>query len=160
VRTLQQITAEREAFVKATLAVAPRESWIERPALRPVVVARFHLPNSLCPLRGATRREHWSARDKLRTKVLHYMFLQWVEQVPALPYELPLGGRPQLIAIRFSSVPTDVAGDAAKQAIDVLTPKARGLGLLVDDSPRHIERRERWEYAPPRQGFTWIEVRV
>lgn len=159
-KSLAQLTAERADFVATTLAEPPRYDWIERPLFRYFAVARFHLPNSLCPLRNATRRETWRARAGLRAKVLRHMRLQWLAQRADVKLSLPLAGRPQLIVIRLSSQPPDVVADAAKQAIDCLTPKAGGFGIIEDDSPRHIQRSEWWEWAPAGEGFTWIEVRI
>jgi hypothetical protein len=81
----------------------------------------------------------------------------------------PLPGRPMVRAIRFSSCPTDVRSDWAKQAIDVLLPRrvrnysgmprpVSGLGLIRDDRPSACDVRCWGEFAPPKQGFVLISV--
>lgn len=158
---LADVTAERLAVAAAVLGRPPRESWIRRPELRGERVAVFTLPLALCPTRNAGRREHWTSRKKLRDQVLHSLRLQWSQQEhDHFLSPLPLRARPQVVAVRFSSVPVDVDAGFSKTAIDCLTPKSGGLGLIEDDSPRHVERCEWWEYAPRGQGFVLIEVRA
>ena len=161
-RRLSDVTAQRLAFAESVLARPPRESWVKRPVLRGDRVAVFHLPLDLCPTRNAGRREHWSARKRLRDRVLAHLRMQWAHCQPefAGAASRPLPGRPQLVAIRFSSVPVDADAGFAKTAIDCLTPNAGGIGLIEDDSPRHVERCEWWEYAPRGKGFVLLEVRT
>jgi len=165
VRRLSDVTAQRLAFAESVLARPPRESWVKRPVLRGDRVAVFHLPLDLCPTRNAGRREHWSARKRLRDRVLAHLRMQGCAALRSqrdgqARAVLPLAGRSQLVAIRFSSVPVDADAGFAKTAIDCLTPNAGGIGLIEDDSPRHVERCEWWEYAPRGKGFVLLEVRT
>lgn len=80
----------------------------------------------------------------------------------------PLPGRPMVRQVRFSSVEPDVAGEGFKTAIDFLRvpvlPKKpggrfkRGLGFLVDDAPKFVERVAWWERVAPKQGFALLEI--
>src|SRR5512145_1222119 len=146
-------------LVRDVLASKPARPWIERPVLRGEPVASFVLPLRLCPTRNAGRREHWGSRARLREETLDLMRLQFYT-MRRYDVRFPLGGRPQVLAIRFSSALTDVDAGFAKQAVDCLTPKACGLGIIKDDSRRYADRAEWCEYAPPGKGFVFIEVRT
>lgn len=159
-RTVRQYLDDHAEQVAAALELPHAIQDFIRPVLRESpVVARFALPLQLCPTRNAGRREQPWQRKRLRDEVLASMRMQWTGQREAAP-PLPLAGRPQVIAIRFSTSPPDVDGGFAKQAIDCLTPAARGLGIIRDDGLRAVDRVEFWEQGARGRGFVWIEVRV
>ena len=77
----------------------------------------------------------------------------------------PLQGRPILVQVRFSSVEPDVPGEGFKTAIDFLCqPRQmgkrfkRGLGFLVDDAPKFVERVAWYEKMKPGHGFAFLAI--
>jgi hypothetical protein len=68
--------------------------------------------------------------------------------------QCPLSGRPQVLAVRFSSVESDPYCDFGKIPVDCL----KKLGLIVDDRGSCIELRQWWEPAAPKRGFVLVEV--
>jgi hypothetical protein len=153
------VLSEAIARADVILSRPPSRDWIDRPAPVGVRVVRFALPLSL--LEPQNRRSHapdWAMKAK-RQRIWQVM----VSQAGELRRE-PLPGRPQVLCTRFSSVCPDKYNDGFKAAIDALCmPTARrrfGLGYLRDDSPRHADVHQWWEYVPPKQGFGLIEVRA
>lgn len=113
------------------------------------LVERFLLPLSLCQPQNRTRHASGWKLGKLKKDCLTLMFSQLVTRRTS-----PLGGRPQVLCVRFSSVEPDKYNDGFKIAIDCLVK----LGLIVDDAPKHIDLHQVWELAPPKQGMGLIEV--
>jgi hypothetical protein len=70
----------------------------------------------------------------------------------------PLAGRPHVLAIRFSSRPTDDSANGAKIAIDRLTGKRGGLNIIVDDDLKHCRQRAWWEPGKVGRGFVYLAV--
>ena len=171
------------AYAAETLSGAPRWPWVEQHEPHGSMVAQFVLPLALCKPPNRTRHAvGWElARD--RRMLVHAMSLDLHRHCshPSMVQEYgpkgcytrfanPLSGRPQVRAIRFSSVETDSRADWCKTAVDCLiVPRVRrrngiptttmGLGLIADDRPSAIELRAWSEYAPRLRGFVLIEVR-
>jgi len=145
------------AQADAVLSRPPAKAHIIRPELRGVRVARFALPLELCkPMnqvaRRGTQQAGW-ALGKMKNDALLCMLGQRGRATAPLP------GRPQVICLRLSSVEPDKYSDWAKNPIDRLLVKHRGLGFLRDDRPEDAEIHQYWEPAPVRKGCVVIEVR-
>lgn len=158
-RVIAPSLSRLDLLIEEKLSVPPALPHIVRPERRGLVVARFALPLDLCKPQNSKRREPAWKSAKHRKAVASAMFLQ------CRPRSVPLPGRPQVLAIRFSSVEPDRFADWAKVPIDVLqikTAKCKTgrLGIIVDDSPRHCDVHQWWEPAKPKQGFVYIEVRT
>lgn len=127
------------------------------------LVATFFLPLELCQNENSHSHGKSWVHASRKNKLWAVMRRQFPVVRPA-----PLAGRPLIRQIRFSSSEPDVAGEGFKTAIDFLcvprvpkTPKGRfkrGLGFLVDDAPRFVERVAFWEYAAPGLGFCLLEI--
>lgn len=164
--------AERLRFADAVLAEPPRRPWTERHDVRGAIVVRFILPLELAQPQNRHRRDAGWQRKRDRDAVLSALRAQLV--VGARPGERlvfarsargmvpmfarPLTGRPQVRAVRFSCVETDAFADWAKTAIDCLTPRHGGLGVIADDRPACAEIRQWCEHAPRGAGFVLVEV--
>ena len=150
--------AEMLAFVDRTLSAAPAQGHIVRPVSRGEVVARFVLPLELC--KAQNRRDGakpgW-VHAKSKGALYAAMRAQCARRATPLP------GRPQVIAIRFSSVEPDRYADWAKAAVDILcvgtSRSSNRLGLLRDDRPKDADVHQHWEPARQGEGFVYIEVR-
>jgi hypothetical protein len=154
--------SDRITFALNRLAQPALHDFIVRPVLRGRPVAQFALPLDLCKtgnvqLQRGVAGQPWRIA-KMKQAVADAMRLQ------CAPWDEPLKGRPQVIAVRFSSVVPDRCSDFAKWPIDVLckrTAKLRNrLGIIVDDSPRVTDVHAWWEPASPGQGFVFLEVRI
>jgi hypothetical protein len=128
-----------------------------------ILVARFVFTLELCsPENRHSHGRNW-AHAARKDKLWALMRLQH----PAIR-PVALLGRPMVRCVRFSIVEPDVAAEGFKTAIDFLCipkpPKKpggrykRGLGFLVDDAPKFVERVSWWERAPRGQGFALLEV--
>jgi hypothetical protein len=144
------------------------------------MVAQFILPLALCQSTNRTRHAQGWQLQRTREALLLVMMRQLVTTDLDLHAETgprgamvralhPLQGRPQVRAIRFSSVEPDASANWQKQAIDLLLPpktrrtaagvkRSWGLGLLADDKPAACEVRAWCEYAPRGMGFCLVEV--
>lgn len=153
-RKLQRFEMLAEA--ERLLALPPKHPWIDRPAPRGDLVARFVLPLELCQPQNRTRHGKPWALGKLKQDVYLCLLTQ------RGPRESALDGRPQLRCCRFSSSQCDACSDWAKHAIDALCrPRGRrrhGLGFLRDDRPKDVDVRQWWEPAPAGKGFCLLEV--
>jgi hypothetical protein len=147
-------------FADQALSARPAKPWIRRPVPAGSRVARFVLPLELCQPTNRTGRlaaaQPWRrARDKAAV---------WLAmRAQCLPWDAPLPGRPQVLCVRFTSVPTDAYSDWAKSAVDVLTARKEGsprrLGIIVDDRPSAADVVQWCEPAPGGKRFCLIEVR-
>lgn len=148
----------KEVLAQPCVGVLPR---IEP---RGAFVSRFFLPLELCsPENRNSHGRAWShaaRKDKL--------WLVMRAQCP-LVRSSPLPGRPFIRRIRFSSSEPDEPENGFKTPIDFLCvprlPKKpdgrlkRGLGFLVDDAPKFVERAAGfWERVPPGKGFGLLEI--
>ncbi|HEU4427990.1 MAG TPA: hypothetical protein VFT98_04505 [Myxococcota bacterium] len=144
------------AFCDSTLARPPKRSTIVRVAGVGRCVVRFVLPLELClPTNRVARAGFASSKWKL-AKLKQDCFLAMLLQAGRADY--PLRGRPMVRCVRFSSVEPDRYNDGFKVAIDRLRAKPGGLGYIVDDSPKHAQVEQWWEYAPPGSGCGLVEV--
>jgi hypothetical protein len=158
----KSLIAERLQLALDCLSRPPEREWITRPALRGRPIAQFILPLRLCLPTNRTGRAGMAGQPwriaKLKKEIAQRMRLQ------CTPRDKPLPGRPQVIAVRFSSVEPDRFADWGKIAIDVLckrTAKHRNrLNILEDDRPRCAEVHQWWEYMPRGEGFVFLEVRA
>jgi hypothetical protein len=87
------------------------------------------------------------------------------QAVNYVAFERPLSGRPMFRAVRFSSVEPDPTAGWWKVPQDLLLPRRKrngrmvdGFGLLADDRPNACETRTWWEPAKQGQGFVLMEV--
>lgn len=157
--------------VEAILAAPPAKAWITRPVPHGPVIAQFVLPNEICKPTNATRGAAAWSQAKVKKRVWEAMLLQ-VGRMRAFP----LPGRPQIIAIRFSSSKSDPYADWGKVPVDMtrmwrdervkhpvtgktVVRKIRGLGFIAEDSGEHVELSQHWEPARQGQGFTYLEIR-
>lgn len=150
----------REALMRAesVLSEPPAIARIVRPVPRGQRVARFVLPLELCKSfnqlgRAGTASQGW-ALGKLKKDAFALMLAQHrrIERTP-------LSGRPQVVCVRFSSVEPDHDNGWSKNPVDRLRVGHNGLGIIVDDKPKHIELCTRWEPGKRGEGFVYIEVR-
>lgn len=128
------------------------------------LVHRFVIPLELA--QAENRHSHgvsWSHAAR-KEKLFRIMWLQHPFVRVA-----PLPGRPFLRRVRFSVKEADEPGEGFKTPIDFLcVPKPpkrlgargkKGLGFLVDDAPKDVERAPAWcERVPPGFGFCLLEV--
>lgn len=139
----------------AVLAAPPSKPHIVRPEPRGELVVSFALPLELCPPLNAFAE--WPAwrRQKTKQNALAVMLGQVRRR-----REEPLPGRPQVLAVRLSSVEPDRDSGWCKVPVDRLTGKRGGLGLIADDRPSAIDLAQWWEPAKKGQGCVVIEVRA
>lgn len=138
-------------FARFALANPPA-AHIDRQEPQGLLVSSFILPLELCPtLNAYAQMPHWK-RAKIKGQLLLLMRAQQPHRLPTIP------GRPWARAIRFSSVEGDADNAFAKMAIDRLTPKNHGLGLIADDRPKMLSLHTWWEPAPRGAGFVQIDV--
>lgn len=140
------------------LALPSPVEHIERPIYRGQSIARFAFPLELCPTTNRTRH----SRPGQHTKVKRCLLAMMQKQSRSIRGDL-LSGRPQVLAVRFSSVEPDAYSDWAKMPIDLLcVPSGRrkmGMGYLREDRPKDAEVRQWWEPAKQGEGFVYMEVR-
>lgn len=140
------------AFAERALSQPPPEH-VERAEPRGLRVARFVLPLNLCPLLNEMAEMPGWKRGKIKSQLLLLMR----SQLP--PVRLPmLAGRPTVVGIRFSSVESDPDGAFVKFAIDRLTAKHGGLGLIQDDKGSKLKQHTWWEPAPRSAGFVLLDL--
>ena len=131
----------------------PARDHIERAKRTGELVQLLVVPLELSPtLNSFAEMESWR-RKKLKEQATLFMR----SQVRAARSE-PLGGRPLVCAIRFSSRECDRDSGWCKVPIDRLTPKNGGLGFIEDDKPSKLDLRAWWAPAPAGKGFCLIEV--
>lgn len=136
------------AYADAQLELDP-PAWIERPLPKGERLYRFALPLSCCPTGNMMRHAPGWKLGKWKGQAMALMRAQLVTRA-----KCPLLGRPQVLAIRFSSVEADAYADWAKIPVDVLVK----LGVVHDDSQRSIELHQWTERAPRGSGFVVVEV--
>ncbi len=146
---------------RVTLSSPPELPHIERPEPKGDLVAEFALPIELCPTTNRTRQQHWWCAEKTKKALWSLM---WIQAGARIRRE-PLPGRPQVLCVRFSSTEPDRFSDWAKLPVDMLCAprgraKKRRLGMLVDDSPRHVDLHQWWEPASPGMDAVYIQVRT
>ena len=139
------------------LSRPPAEPWIERAPPRGSLVARFVLPLELCKPVNRTRHAINWIHAKRKRAVRQMMAVQYFAQ-HGDDTKKPLPGRPLIRDVRFSSTPPDACANWAKDAIDALTSRHRGLGYLRDDGQRYCDQRQWWEPAPKGRGCVLVEV--
>lgn len=152
--------AERLGWALERLALPPARDWIVRPAVRGEPVARFILPLQLCLSTNHTGRSAFASDTKLLGRMKDE--LAQLMAVQCRPWKEPLKGRPQVLAVRFSSREPDACSNFAKWAIDVLCRKrgnSHRLNIIEDDRPRLAEVHQWWEPCPRGEGFVFLEVR-
>ena len=106
-------------------------------------------------------RKHWSARrrsqDLMRGEVI--AALGGTRDIPRPPF-----GRARITVVRSSSgqLDEDNLVSSCKALLDVLCVQSAthplGLGLIEDDSPRHIELIVRQGSAPRGRGVTTVQI--
>lgn len=139
-----------------TLTDPPKWEWAKRVQGVGDLVQRFVLPLDLCltsnvRMRAGVAGAGWKL-GKVKQEVSRRMLIQAGRR-----FRVPLGGRPQILAIRYTSRPTDATSDWAKVPIDRLLPS--GLGLIADDSPKHVDISTWCEPKPTgKPGFVVLEV--
>ncbi len=141
----------RLAFAEAAriLALPPAKPHLVRVVPVGDLVERFALPLRLSKTTNLTRHANGFALAKLRRQCLFMMGAQLVRKAT-----YPLKNRPQVSAIRFSSVEPDTYSDWAKTPVDCLVK----LGVITDDKPSCIDLRQTWELAPKNAGFVILSV--
>lgn len=148
---------EQLKIARQRLATPPPER-LRRPEFTGDIVAEFIIPLEMCKPTNRTRGASGWSLGKTKKTLRNLMALQ------ARPRQEPLPGRPQVNAVRFSSVEPDKYADWGKSAIDVLCkPTKRApnrLNIITDDAPKHTDVNQWWETAPPKQGFVYLQVRT
>lgn len=155
------------------LSQPPARPWIVRPEPRGELVAGFYLPPELCKPSNHTRHRSIGHNAKDKDALWGFMSQQWLKQRAGAP-SLPLGGRPQVICVRFTSKAPDAVSDWAKFAVDMLmvakdrkvtkggvtrlVRDRRRLGIITEDNPEAIELHQYWEPAPPKDGVCLVRV--
>lgn len=139
-------------------------TWREVPRHegRGQLVCRFLVPLALAaPINRTSGKGAW--RAKLRKTELFDWIAPQVRQWRTSRDPLP--GRPQFIAIRFSSNEPDSTASWWKEAGDrLLPPRFRrgqlipGLAVIRDDKPKSLDVQATWERAPKGEGFCLFEV--
>lgn len=118
-----------------------------------VLKGQFYLPLELAPpLNSFAEMPNW-LRHRLKRQALNVMFIQYNGRARS-----PIAGKPVVYAVRFSSKQPDSSCGWHKIAIDRLSVKHQGLGLLIDDNPDYLTLCESWRKVPPGKGFVYIEV--
>lgn len=143
---------------------APCAGHLPRVPGRGELVARFVLPLDLCQPQNATRHAPVFALAATKEKIWRLLWVQAGCQIRPVP----LTGRPQIRAIRFSVKEPDQMNDGFKVAIDQLcVPRApkqpggrkkKGLGFLQDDAPRFVRIDTWWEKSRQGYGLGLLEV--
>jgi hypothetical protein len=141
----------REALASAdeTCALAPFWSFTERHKPKGSLAYRAAIPLRLAPTGNTMRHAQGYALGKLKSECLLLMRAQLSTRPTS-----PLSGRPQVLAIRFSSRAPDGYADFGKIPVDCLVK----LGVIRDDNQGAIELRQWCEKGPRSGGFVVIEV--
>jgi hypothetical protein len=154
-------------FAVTTLALPPALPRLTRPERHGGLLYAFVLPLSVCPSSNTTGRAGMAGQGwrmgKLKSACWGYMKPQ---SLRSRDFRLPLPGRPQIIATRFSTNEPDSCCNWAKIPIDMLTvartingrTQQHRLGIIVDDAPKHVDVVQRWEPAKRGQGFVYLEI--
>jgi hypothetical protein len=154
-------------FAVTTLSMPPELPRIKRPERHGGLLYAFVLPLSVCPSSNVTGQAGMAGAGwrmgKLKSACWSYMRAQ---SIRSRDVKIPLPGRPQIIATRFSSKEPDACCNWAKIPIDMLTvAKVRNgraqqhrLGIIVDDAPRFADVSQHWEPAPQGHGFVYLEI--
>ncbi len=128
-------------------------------------IIAFRLPLELCPPQNRTRGAAARALGRLKKNCWDAMLTQYMRQMgkfPPSPGECGEEFAKKVVCTRHSSTEPDRWSDWAKVPIDLLcVPRARrrrGLCLIFDDAPKHVEIEQRWERAPRGAGYCTIEV--
>lgn len=159
--TTKPLYQQQIELARAWLSEPPLREWIERPGPRGELVCEFALPLGLCPTSNLTRHGiRW-----MHSQRKEYAFIAMRTQLRLpLPFPLPLTGRPQVLAVRFSSRAPDTYSNFAKAAVDILcVPNGRSnrrLGIIREDNPKALDEKQWWE--PVRrghEGFVYLQVR-
>ena len=152
------------ARARNALREPPPLERIKRPEFAGVLVAEFALPLELCKPTNRTRGAESWAQLQTKDKIRALMATQARMQLGRVIQLAPLPGRPQVLAVRFSSSDPDKYADWAKAAIDVLcAPDERArerLNLIKDDRPAAADVHQWREPAPKSDGFVYIQVRT
>lgn len=154
--------AEMKRVASETFSEPPAKSFTRR--VEPVgdLVAYLLLPAELCLRTNEMTRKHFTEQGRIKKQILDLIRFQFGKR----RCESPLGGRPQILCTRFSSVPPDKNSDWSKHAVDALQPfkkwrtkkgwaKREGIGLIVDDGQAHVDYECWWEKGP---GFVLVRV--
>ena len=141
------------ALASEILSRPPARPHIVRPSPAGELVLRVALPLELCPTLNAFAE--WPAwrRTKAKDNALAVMLGQARRRWPE-----PLPGRPQVLAVRFSSVEPDRDSGWCKVPVDRLTGKRGGLCVIRDDRPSAIDLSHWWEPARPGSGCVVVAV--
>lgn len=154
-------------FAVTTLSMPPELPRIVRPERNGGLLYAFVLPLSVCPSSNVTGQSGMAGNGwrigKIKSACWSHMRAQ---SLRSRDFKLPLLGRPQIIATRFSSKEPDACCNWAKIPIDMLTtPKVRNgraqqhrLGIIVDDAPKYVDVIQRWEPAKQGEGFVYLEI--
>lgn len=120
----------------------------------------FSLPFALESLNVRDRKSHWQrSRGKRDLSLEVLAAIGGSRYLPRPPFE-----RARITIVRCSSQRLDPDGlpAVAKNLLDVLCVKSNihptGLGVIVDDSPRHIELTVTQSTAPPSHGSTLVRI--
>lgn len=169
--------AVARAVALDVLAKPPAISRLVRPAPVGDLICSWQLPLHLCPGINALAELSPRTRGSLKAEALQIM----LEQSLFRRAKEPLPGRPQVLAVRLSSVEPDEHSGWSKIPVDRLcvgvrkrpkgTPEAIwkqictkagpvGLGWLRDDRPADVDLKTWWEPAPPGEGCVYIELRT
>ena len=145
------------AYASKTLSEPPKWEHVERVAGVGELVARFVLPLELCQtsnarMRGGLKQRFAEAAIKRKTYELMRI------QNGGRNFDSPLSGRPQVLAVRFSSREADATSDWSKSCVDRLLVVKNGLGLLRDDSPKWASVKTWCEHAEAGKGFVLLMV--
>lgn len=154
-------------FAVTTLSMPQSLPRVVRPERHGGLLYAFVLPLSVCPSSNLTGQAGMAGAGwrlgKLKSACWAYMRAQ---SIRPRDFRLPLLGRPQIIATRFSSKEPDVCCNWCKIPIDMLTvaktrnglPQQHRLGIIVDDAPKFADVIQRWEPAKPKEGFVYLEI--
>lgn len=143
------------AYASEILSRPPARPHIVRPEARGEMVARFALPLELCPTLNAFAEMPTWRRKQIKDSALAVMLGQSRRR-----WSAPLPGRPQLLAVRLSSVEPDRDSGWCKVPVDRLTGKRGGLGLIADDRPSCVDLAAWWEPAARGRGCVVVMVRM
>lgn len=140
------------------LAFEPRWPRVRRIQGRGRLVRRFALPLDVCLTSNVRMSKGVAGAGwKLGAMKKRCFELMWEQNSHKVePY--PLGGRPHVVCVRYSSAETDRTSDWSKCPVDRLCVGSMGLGLIVDDAPKYIDLDWYCDYAPPGNGMVVVSV--
>jgi hypothetical protein len=160
-------------FAQKRLSEPPRSEFSRRVERRGTLVAPFILDLKLSQPQNQHRRARAWKRHADRKRILDEMAKQWVlwgmfhmAVVGEFTHPaLPISGRPQVNAVRFTTRMTDQYANFAKEAIDCLGPSrdlkwGHGLGIIAGDASHQIEENQWCELVRRSEpAFVYLEVR-